>query len=405
MDTITYVGLDVRKATVSVAVAEGGRGGEVRQVGVFENRPEVLAKLAARLSKAGRRLSFCYEAGPCGYGLHRLLTGCRHDCVVVAPSLIPMKAGDRVKTDRRDALMLAKLHRAGELTPIWIPDAAHEAMRDLVRARATAGRVLSKARQHLQSFLLRHDRIYRGGRAWTLAYRRWLTTVRFAHPAQQIVLQDYIHAVHDAKARLDRLTRQIEELLPSWSMAPVVTALQAMRGVALVVAVTVVAEVGDFRRFANARQLMAYLGLVPSEHSSGASIRRGGITKAGNVLARRVLIEGAWTYRMPARVSRKLHDRNEKLSPAVRDIAWKAQLRLCSRYAVWLRSASRRLWSPPRSLAKWLALSGPSPASLNRRFQPDPNRPRQLGKEVDANKSMVRTAGDRTTVGNPPALL
>ena len=156
----------------------------------------------------------------------------------------------------------------------------------LVRARATAGRVLSKARQHLQSFLLRHDQIYRGVRAWTLAYRRWLTTVRFAHPAQQIVLQDYIHAVQDAEARVDRLTQQIEELLPSWSMAPVVAALQAMRGVALVVAVTVVAEVGDFRRFANARQLMAYLGLVPSEHSSGASIRRGGITKAGNALAR-----------------------------------------------------------------------------------------------------------------------
>jgi transposase len=332
MDTITYVGLDVHKATVAVAVAEGGRGGEVRQLGVFENRSEILTKLAARLSKPGRCLSFCYEAGPCGYGLHRLLTGGGHDCVVVAPSLIPVKAGDRVKTDRRDALMLAKLHRAGELTPIWIPDAAHEAMRDLVRARATAGRVLSKARQHLQSFLLRHDQIYRGVRAWTLAYRRWLTTVRFAHPAQQIVLQDYIHAVHDGEARLDRLTRQIEELLPSWAMAPVVAALQAMRGVALVVAVTVVAEVGDFRRFANARQLMAYLGLVPSEHSSGASVRRGGITKAGNVLARRVLIEGAWTYRMPARVSRKLHDRNEKLSPAIRYIAWKAQLRLCSRY-------------------------------------------------------------------------
>jgi transposase len=332
MENITYVELDVHKATVCVALAESGRSGEVRQIGVFENRPEILVKLAARLSKGGRRLSFCYEAGPCGYGLHRLLTGCGHDCVVVAPSLIPVKAGDRVKTDRRDAVMLAKLHRAGELTPIWIPDAAHEAMRDLVRARATAGRVLSKARQHLQSFLLRHDQIYRGARAWTLAYRRWLTTVRFAHPAQQIVLQDYIHAVQDGEARLDRLTRQIEELLPNWSMAPVVTALQAMRGIALVVAVTVVAEVGDFRRFANARQLMAYLGLVPSEHSSGATVRRGGITKAGNTLARRVLIEGAWTYRMAARVSRKLHDRNEKLPSVIRDIAWKGQMRLCSRY-------------------------------------------------------------------------
>src|SRR5215472_15382333 len=332
MDSITYVGLDVHKATVCVAVAESGRGGEVRHVGVFANRPEILLKLAARLSKGGHRLSFCYEAGPCGYGLHRLLTGCGHECVVVAPSLIPVKVGDRVKTDRRDGLMLAKLHRAGELTPIWIPDAAHEAMRDLVRARATAGRVLSKARQHLQSFLLRHDQIYRGVRAWTLAYRRWLTTVRFAHPAQQIVLQDYVHAVQDAEARLDRLTRQIEELLPSWSMAPVVAALQAMR------AVTLVAEVGDFRRFANARQLMAYLGLVPCEHSSGTSVRRGGITKAGNALVRRALIEGAWTYRMPARVSRELLLRQEEQPKPIREIAWKAQLRLCTRYRKLARS-------------------------------------------------------------------
>ena len=213
-----------------VAVAESGRGGQVRQIGVFANRREIVMKLAARLSKGGGQLSFCYEAGPCGYGLHRLLSGCGHDCVVVAPSLIPIKAGDRAKTDRREAVMLAKLHRAGELTPIWIPDAAHEAMRDLVRARATAGRVLSKVRQHLQSFLLRHDQIYRGARAWTLAYRRWLTTVRFAHPAQQIVLQDYIHAVQDAEARLDRLTRQIEELLPNWSMAPVVTRCRRCAG-------------------------------------------------------------------------------------------------------------------------------------------------------------------------------
>ena len=332
MNDITYVGLDVHKATVSVAIAESGRGGEVREVGVFENRPDVLRKMIARIGKHRRRLNFCYEAGPCGYGLHRLLTGLGHDCVVVAPSLIPMKAGDRVKTDRRDALMLAKLHRAGELTPIWIPDAAHEAMRDLVRARATSVRALSKARQHLQGFLLRHDRIYHGARPWTLAYRRWLTTVRFDHPAQQIVLQDYIHAVEDAESRRDRLTRQIEELMPSWSMAPVATSLQAMRGVALVAAVTVVAEVGDFRRFTNARQLMAYLGLVPSEHSSGSTVRRAGITKAGNALARRVLIEGAWTYRMSARVSRKLHDRLEPLSAAIRDIAWKAQVRLCARY-------------------------------------------------------------------------
>lgn len=332
MDNIAFVGLDVHKTTVCVAVADSGRDGEVRQLGVFENRPDVLGKMIARLGKNGRRLSFCYEAGPCGYDLQRLLIGAGHECVVVAPSLIPIKTGDRIKTDRRDAMMLAKLHRAGELTPIWVPDHAHEAMRDLVRARATAVRVLGKARQHLQGFLLRHERVYRGPRAWTLAYRRWLTTVKFEHPAQQIVLQDYVHAVQDAETRRDRLTGQIEELLPNWSMAPVVAALQAMRGVALVAAVTIVAEVGDFRRFINPRQLMAYLGLVPSEHSSGGSVRRGGITKTGNALARRVLIEGAWTYRMSARVSRKIHDRLEPLSTEIRDIAWKAQVRLCARY-------------------------------------------------------------------------
>ncbi len=330
-DTI-FVGLDVHKATVAVAVAEGMRGGEVRQLGAIPHRADAIAKLTEKLGKGGRRLSFCYEAGPCGYGLHRQLTALGHECMVVAPSLIPMKADDRVKTDRRDAVMLAKLHRAGELTAVWVPDGAHEAMRDLIRARATAVRVLGKARQHLQGFLLRHGRIYAGKKGWTLAYRRWLTTVRFDHPAQQVVLQDYIHAVGDAEARVERLTRQIEDLVPQWSMAPVVEALQAMRGVAFIVAVTVAAEIGDFSRFDNPRQLMAYLGLVPSEHSSGATVWRGGITKAGNALARRALIEGAWTYRMQARISRKLHDRNENLPQAIRDIAWKAQVRLCARY-------------------------------------------------------------------------
>lgn len=283
MKSITYVGLDVHKATISVAVAEGRRGGEVRHVGVFPNRQDHIAQLVDRLGKCGRSLSFCYEAGPCGYGLHRQLTGLGHECIVVAPSLIPMKAGDRVKTDRRDAAMLAKLHRAGELTSVWVPDDAHEAMRDLIRARATAVRVLGKARQHLQGFLLRHGRIYQGKKGWTGAYRRWLARVRFGHPAQQVVLQDYIHAVEDAEVRVERLASQIEELLPNWSMRPVVEAVQAMRGVGLIVAVTVVAEVGDFSRFENPRQLMAYLGLVPSEHSSGATVRKGGITKAGTM--------------------------------------------------------------------------------------------------------------------------
>src|SRR6516164_8601454 len=284
-------GLDVHKTTISAAVADGARSGEVRQLGAFANRADVVRKVVERLERPGRQLRFCYEAGPCGYGLHRFLTRLGHACTVVAPSLVPIKAGDRIKTDRRDAVMLARLHRAGELTEVWVPDAAHEAMRDLVRARATAAKVLSKARQHLSGFLLRHGKIYSGVRTWTQAYRRWLTTVRFDHPAQQIVLQDYIDAVTDAERRVDRLTRQITEHLPDWSMAPVATAIQAMRGVALINAVTIVAEVGDFSRFSNPRQLMAYLGLVPSEHSSGSTVRRGGLTKAGNSAARRLLIE------------------------------------------------------------------------------------------------------------------
>lgn len=328
----SYVGLDVHKSTISVAIAEGGRDGEVRYYGVVENRADILVKLVERLGRRGQRLRFCYEAGPCGYGLHRLLSGLGHDCTVVAPSLIPKKAGDRVKTNRRDAAMLARLHRAGELTAVWVPDAAHEAMRDLVRARATAARVLGKARQHLAGFLLRHGQIYAGRRAWTMAYRRWLTTVRFAHSAQQIVLQDYIHAVEDAEKRIAMLIEQIEQLLGHWSMAPVVSAIQAMRGVALINAITIAAEIGDFARFTNPRQLMAYVGLVPSEHSTGDSVRRGGITKAGNNQARRALIEGAWTYRMQARISRKLHDRIDGLPKGIRDIAWKAQVRLCARY-------------------------------------------------------------------------
>lgn len=332
MQHCMFVGLDAHKATTSVAVAQGERGGEVRHWGMVPHRPDHVRKLVEKLGAGGRRLYFCYGAGPCGYGLYRQLVELGHDCIVVAPSLIPVKSGDRVKTDRRDAVMLAKLHRAGELTSVWVPDSAHEAMRDLVRARATDMRVLGKARQHLQGFLLRHGRVYPGKKGWTVAHRRWLTTVRFAHPAQQIVFQDYVEAVTDAEARVDRLTTQIADLLPSWSLAPVVEAVQAMRGVAFIVAVTVVAEVGDFQRFDKPRQLMAYLGLTPSEHSSGSTVRRGGITKAGSGLARRALIEGAWSYRMQARIGRKLHERIEGVPKAVRDIAWKGQLRTCQRY-------------------------------------------------------------------------
>lgn len=331
-DTITYIGLDVHKDSISVAVCDGGRRDGERYIGKFANTAPALAKLARKLAGKAEQLCFCYEAGPCGYGIHRQLSGLGHGCVVVAPSLIPRKPGERSKTDRRDALMLARLHRAGELTPVWVPDAAHEAMRDLVRARAVAVRDVRAARQRLSGFLLRHDRRYTGKKAWTLAHRRWLSGLAFEHPAGQIVLQDYIHAVADGEARRDRLTRQIEALLEQWPLAPLVLALQALRGVALIVAVTLAAEVGDLRRFDHPRQLMGYLGLVPSEHSSGRKRRQGAITKAGNGAARRALVEGAWSYRLPARISQERRRRLENLPTPVREIAWKAELRLCARY-------------------------------------------------------------------------
>ena len=287
--------------------------------------------LAAKLASHGWRLRFCYEAGPCGYGIQRQLSEAGHECVVVAPSLIPRKPGDRVKTDRRDAANLAKLHRAGELSPVWVPDPAHEAIRDLVRARLAAVRVLRQARQQLSGFLLRHGHHYNRP-AWTLMHRRWLAGLSFEHAAHYIVLEDCIAAVEAATARRDHLEAHIEAALPDWSLTPVVKALQALRGLALVAAATLVAELGDITRFTNPRQLMADLGLVPSEHSSGGTRRQGGITKAGNGAARRMLIEAAWSYRFPARIGRDLLLRQEKLSKPIRDIAWKAQERLCRRY-------------------------------------------------------------------------
>jgi transposase len=330
-ENTTFIGLDVHKETITVALAESGERGEVREYGRIANSPEALKGLLRKLQRTGRQLQFCYEAGPCGYGIQRQLTAAGHECVVIAPSLIPRKPGERIKTDRRDAVSLARLHRAGELTPVWVPDPAHEAMRDLVRARLAAVRALRQARQQLSGFLLRHGRHY-GRPAWTLMHRRWLSGLRFEQAVHHVVLEDLIAAVEAATERRDRLTRQIEAVLPEWSLASVAQALQALRGVALVNAVTLVAELGDITRFASPRQLMAYLGLVPSEQSSGQSRRQGGITKAGNGAARRMLIEAAWSYRFPARVSRDLLLRQEGLPQPVRATAWKAQLRLCRRY-------------------------------------------------------------------------
>ena len=346
-DRITYVGLDVHKDSIVVAVAAGGLRGEVREYGWIANTSTALDRLLRKLGGDGTTLRFCYEAGPCGYGIQRRLSTRGHECVVVAPSLIPKRAGDRVKTDRRDAASLAKLHRAGELTAVWVPDARHEAMRDLVRARLDAVHSLRRARQQLSGFLLRHGCHY-GRPAWTRLHRPhgsspWaegsrLAGLKFEQAVHHIVLEDYIAAVEAAEARRNRLTAQIEAMLPDWTLAPVVAALQTMRGMALVNAASLIAELGDLSRFANPRQLMAYLGLVPSEHSSGSSVKRGGITKAGNAAARRLLIEAAWSYRFPARLSRELLLRQERQPKLIRDIAWKGQLRLCARYRSLVRT-------------------------------------------------------------------
>ncbi|TIS85291.1 IS110 family transposase, partial [Mesorhizobium sp.] len=287
-------------------------------------------------------LHFCYEAGPTGYGLCRQLVELGHRCDVVAPSLIPKRPGERVKTNRRDAVTLARLLRAGELTGIWVPDAVHEAVRDLVRVRSSASEDLRKKRQQLLSFLLRHGRVFSGRKNWGPAHARWLAAQKFDHPAQQIVFQDQVDVITDAQNRLERLDAQLAELVPSWSMAPVVAAYQALRGVSFIVAVTFVSEVGDVRRFDNPRQLMAFLGLVPSERSTGETVKRGGLTLAGNRRARRVLVEGAWSYRYPARVTETIRIRLEGLPKAVREIAWKAQTRLCARYRRLTASGKKR---------------------------------------------------------------
>jgi transposase len=288
----------------------------------------LIRKLVGRYGK----LHFCYEAGPTGYGLYRQIEALGHTCLVVAPALIPKGPGERVKTNRRDAVTLARLHRAGELTGVWVPDAVHEALRDLVRARETAADDLRRKRQQLLSFLLRHGRVYSGGGHWTLAHRRWLAKQSFEHAAQQIVFQEAIDTIEEALQRLRRLEQQLALIVPSWSMAPVVEAYQAMRGASFVVAVTFAAEIGDVRRFDTPRQLMSFLGLVPAESSTGETVRRKGLTLAGNRRARRVLVEAAWTYRYPARVGETLRVRLEGLPKIVRDIAWKAQIRLCARY-------------------------------------------------------------------------
>jgi transposase len=324
--------LDVHGETIAAAVAEPG--GEVRFVGTIPNRPESMRRLVKKLGCA-KDLRVCYEAGPCGYVLYWQLTELGVKCEVVAPTLVPVKAGDRVKTDRRDAEKLARTYRAGDLTPVWVPDASHEALRDLVRTREAAKKDQLRARHRLSKLLLRRGlRPAVGMKAWGSSYLRWVKGLRFEQPALEATYLDLLHEVEHAADRIARLERSIDDAVAQMpeSLRDVIAGLQALRGVSRVGAVTLVAEVGQFSRFRKARQLMGYSGMVSREHSSGERTRRGGITKAGNAHLRWIAIEASWSYRHRASIGPMLRKRQQGLPESVKEIAWKAQCRLHRRY-------------------------------------------------------------------------
>ena len=327
-----YVAFDTSKLRNAVAIADAGRAGEVRFLGEIENSAAAVAKLVRKLAAKYGRLTFCYEAGPTGYGLYRQIKSLGHECMVVAPSLIPKKPGERVKTNRRDALSLVKQLRAGDLTAVWVPDSRHEAMRDLTRARETAVEDLRRKRQQVSAFLLRQGLHYPGERTWTKTHRGWLASQKLEYAEQRIAFEEMLLAMRQAQERIERLEQAIRVAVPDWSLAEVVTALMAMRGIDFISATAFLAEIGDLSRFPTPRELMAYLGLVPSEDSTGDMVRRGPITKAGNRRARRILVECSWSYQHPPRVGKQKQERVAAAPQAVREIAWKAQCRLTARY-------------------------------------------------------------------------
>lgn len=328
--SVVFVGLDVHKDSIVIATARQGAAPAVFVDSLIHDVPKLLARL--KRIAAPDLLRVCYEAGPTGYGLARRLQAEGISCAVIAPSLIPVQQGRRIKTDRRDAVRLASLFRSGELTAVTIPEPQVEAMRDLERARDDAKCDERVARQRLDKFLLRHSRIWSEGTKWTQKHVAWIRGQTFESEAQTRTLASYLTAVDQATARVEELTTDIGELVETWTLGPLTTALQALRGVQLVTAVTLAAEIGDFARFSRAAELMAYVGLVPSEHSSGGSRRQGGLTKTGNKHVRRIVIEAAWNYRFRPRQSKTIEARRVKVSPAVRAIAEKAERRLCRRF-------------------------------------------------------------------------
>jgi transposase len=324
-----FIGMDVHKESIDIAIADAK---EARHFGRIGGDAAAVDRMIKKLRAVHRHPVFVYEAGPCGFWIYRRLRAQGLGCMVVSPSKTPRNAADRVKTDRRDALKLARLARAGELEAIHVPDALDEAVRDLVRAREDAVIMQRQVRQRLQALLLRNEIRYAGKTAWTQAHRRWIAHLKLPNPAQQIAFEEYVQAVHEAAQRLQRLNKAILDQLEHWRWRPVVQALQALRGVQVLHAVRIVAELGDFNRFDTPRKLMAYLGLIPTENSSGSRRRQGSITKAGNGSARRAMVEAAQAYTHPARLSWVIARRQTGLPKDVCDIAWKAQLRLCGRF-------------------------------------------------------------------------
>ena len=328
--TTRYLGLDVHKATIAVAVAE--ESGPPTLYGTIANDPSSVRKLVQQLGREGK-LVVAYEAGPTGYTLHRQLTDLQIECQVIAPSLVPRRAGDRVKTDNRDALALARLLRSGDLTPVWVPDGEHEALRDLVRSRFDAKTDLLRARHRLSKFLLRHG-LYPppGVKSWTLRHQSWLKQLTIPERAAQVVFDDYVATMRAAEERVRRLEASLHSCAQNSSQLAFIAALQALRGIGFLSAVTIVAEVGDLRRFASPRQLMAYTGLVPGEHSSGQSRHRGSITHTGDPYLRHILVQAAHNSRYLPNTSWELKQRQAGLPPDLVNLSWKAQVRLHHRY-------------------------------------------------------------------------